>query len=189
MKWSPTYDTVNEQVQRNGCGVIDNFIPATSIPKGAQFSIDLTKWERYLLNLMLGGTIFTVSAHAGGAIRGPFASDGQPLPVCIEFWIEAWDATSQAVTAISTPNSSYHHIVLPFVRCSIPTDVTTGNAPGIVTVAGVGNENPAITANGPWNDWPAGIAGGGGFTSAWGEYDDGTIPTASCGLQAVPSGS
>lgn len=182
-----TNDTQNEQIQRNGCGTIMNRVPPITTPKGSTFSVDLSKWERSLIKLLIGGTTFTTSGHIG-AWRAPFIADGEPLPVCIEYWTKAWDSNSQAVSAISTPNASYHHFVLPYVRCAI-SDVTNDDAPAVYTITGEGSENNNITANGPWNDWPSWIAGGGGFTSSWGEYDDGTIPTSACGLQTVPTTS
>lgn len=187
IKAGPVNDTVAEKIQRNGCGQIITRVPPITTIKGATFSVDLSRWDRELIWLLTGGTLFTNSgSHAG--IRAPYVADGEALPCCIEWWTKAYSGNAQAVTATSTPNGSYHHYVEPLVRCSI-AEWTNDEGIAVYTVTGEGTENSSITANGPWNDWPAWIAGDGGFTAAWGEYDDGTLPTAACGLQTVPSGS
>lgn len=187
-KIGTTDDTVNEVLRRNGCGTIVTVVPQQVSVKGSALSIDLTKWERDLIALLCGGLPMVTGGHTAG-YRSPFLSDGPPLPCCIEFWGKAWDGSTQAVTAQSTPNGSYHHYVLPFVQCSISSQFTLANGDTIFTVTGTGSENPNITADGPWNDWPSWVAGHGGFTSAFGEYDDGTLPVSACGLATVPTTS
>lgn len=152
-----TNDTINESIRRNGCGTIMTRIPQIVTVKGSSFSVDLTKWERHLIKLMCGGTVFTISGVPGGYMSPAF-DDGQPAPVCIELWSKGWDASAQAVTAVSTPNVSYHCWVLPMVQCSL-SEFTLANGDTVFTVTGEGSENPNITADGPWNDWPAGVAG------------------------------
>lgn len=187
-KIGTTNDTINQVLRRNGCGTIVTSIAQQVSVSGSQISIDLTKWERDLIQLLVGGLAMVSSGHTG-AYRAPYLSDGPPNPVCIELWSKAWDTSTQAVTAISTPNGSYHHWVLPFVQCDLSSQFTLANGDTIFTITGTGSENPVITADGPWNDWPSWVAGHGGFTSSFGEYDDGTIPTAACGLQTVPATS
>lgn len=187
-KIGTTDDTINEVLRRNGCGQIVTRVAQQVSVKGSSVSIDLTKWERDLIQLMVGGLAMTTSGHTGGW-RAPALSDGPPNPVCIELWSKAWDGSNQAVTAISTPNGSYHVWVLPFVQCSLSTQFTLANGDTIFTITGEGSENPNITADGPWNDWPAWVAGHGGFTTAFGEYDDGSLPVSACGLQTVPATS
>jgi hypothetical protein len=186
-KIGPTNDTVNEIIRRNGCGQIITHVPQQVSIKGSTVSFDISRFDRDLIWLLTGGTRFVKSGHTIG-LRAPFLSDGPSLPVCMEFWSRAWDGTQQATTFESTPNVSYHHWVLPFVRCSI-AEFTLANGDTVFTVSGDGSENQQITADGPWNDWPPEVAGAGGFTAAYGEYDDGTIPTAACGLQTVPTTS
>lgn len=187
IKAGPTNDTQAEKIAKNGCGTTITRIPPITTIKGATFSVDLSRWDRALIWLLTGGTLFSNSSARAG-IRSPYVADGEALPCCIEWWAKAYDGTAQAVTSTSTPNGSYHHYVEPMVRCAI-TEWTNDENIAVFTVTGEGTENPSITANGPWNDWPSWIAGTGGFTASWGEYDDGTIPTAACGLQTVPSGS
>lgn len=187
-KIGTTDDTINEVLRRNGCGKIITVVPQQVSVKGSAISFDLTKWERDLIALLCGGLAMTTGGHTAG-YRAPALADGVPLPCCIEFWSKAWDGSTQAVTAQSTPNGSYHHFVMPFVQCSLSSQFTLANGDTIFTVTGTGSENPNITADGPWNDWPAYIAGHGGFTTAFGEYDDGTLPTSACGLQVVPATS
>lgn len=183
-----TDDTVNEVLRRNGCGTIVTNIPAQVTVKGSSFSIDLTKWDRDLIKLLCGGVVLQNSSHSAG-YKAPKLADGVTDPCCIELWSKAWDGSNWAVTTTSSPNGSYHHYVLPFVRCSISSAFTLANGDTVYTITGTGSENPNITVNGPWNDWPAWVVAQNGFDSAFGEYDDGTIPTAAHGLVAVPAGS
>lgn len=186
-KIGTTDDTINEQIRRNGCGRIVSSIAAQTSVKGSAFSVDLTQWDRELIQLLVGGLVMRTGGHAA-AWRAPSLDDGPPLPTCIEVFAKAWDGTVQAITAQSA-GGSWHHFVLPLVQCSLSNQFTLANGDTIFTITGVGAENPNITADGPWNDWPAYIAGHGGFTSAFGEYDDGTLPTANCGLVTVPATS
>lgn len=187
-KMGTTSNTIAEVIRRNGCGTITTHIAAQPSVSGSAFSIDLLAWERDLIALMCGGLAMVTSGHTGG-YRAPALLDGVPLPVCIEVWSKAWDGSVQAITSISTPNASYHHYVLPYVLCDLSTQFTLTTGDTVFTVTGNGSENPNITADGPWNDWPTWVAGHGGFTTALGEYDDHTIPTGLCGLQAVPTTS
>lgn len=187
-KMGTTSDTIAKVLRRDGCGRIVTLVAAQPNVSGSAFSIDLLKWERDLISLMTGGTTFTTGGHTAGW-RSSFLSDGVPLPVCIEVWSKAWDSSVQAITAQSTPLGSYHHWVMPFVYCDISSQFTLTTSDAVFTLTGSGAENPNITADGPFNDWPAYVAGKGGFTSALGEYDDKTIPTGACGLQTVPTTS
>lgn len=185
-KLGTTSDTINEQIRRNGCGRITTRIPQQVSVKGSSFSVDLTKWERHLIRLLCGGTVLTSTVSVG--YKAPALDDGPANPVCIELWSKAWDGSGQAVTALSTPNASWHCWVLPFVQCSL-SEFTLANGDTIFTVTGEGSENPNITINGPWNDWPGFASSQGGFNTAFGEYDSIVLPTAACGLTTVPSGS
>lgn len=187
-KIGTTSDTVNALLRRNGCGQIVTTRPAVVSVSGSQFSVDLTAWERDLIALLCGGTPISSGGHTLG-YKSPLLADGATLPVCIELWSRAWDSSVQAVTAQSTPNPSYHCWVLPFVQCDLSTQFTLATGDTIFTVTGTGVENPNITVNGPWNDWPAAAIAQNGFNSAFGEFDDSTLPTATCGLATVPSGS
>jgi hypothetical protein len=188
VKIGTTDDTINEVLRRNGCGRIVTNIPEQVSVKGSSFSVDLTKWDRDLIKLLCGGTTLTDGGHTKG-YKAPKLADGVPDPCCIEVWAKAWDGSNWAVTDESSPNGSYHHYVLPFVRCSISSEFTLATGDTIYTITGVGSENPNITVNGPWNDWPDFVVAQNGFDSAFGEYDDGTIPVAAHGLVAVPAGS
>lgn len=186
-KLGTTNDEINESIRRNGCGQIVTRIPKQVSVKGSSFSVDLTKWERDLIKLFCGGTVLTSGGNSVG-YKAPALADGQAPPVCVELWSKAWDGSGQAVTALSTPNASYHCWVLPFVQCSL-SEFTLANGDTIFTVTGEGSENPNITVNGPWNDWPTFAAAQNGFNTAFGEFDDSSLPTATCGLTTVPSGS
>jgi hypothetical protein len=189
VKIGTTNDTVNEFIRKNGCGSIVTRIPDQTVVKGSSFSVDLTRWDRDLIRLLCGGVTLTNSGHSAG-YKSPKFADGVPNPCCIEVWAKAWDGSVQAVTTTSTPNASYHCYVLPYVQCSLSSAFTlAGGTDAIFTITGTGSENPNATVNGPWNDWPAFAVAQNGFDSAFGEFDDSTLPTAVCGITTVPSGS
>ncbi len=173
--------------QINGCGAVLASIKEADKITGATISVDIAKWERDLLHLMTGGTTFATGGHTGGWQVAKIA-DGTPNPVCIELWSKAIDGSAAAVTAISTPNAAYHVFVLPFVTCTFQPFTLQNGFSGF-TISGVGAENTAATANGPFNDWPSWVAGKGGITAVIGEFETGTVPTAACGVTSVPSGS
>src|SRR6266571_4512509 len=79
-KLGTTNDTVNEIIRRNGCGSIMTRVPQTVTIKGSTFSVDLTKWERPLIQLLVGGTLLTSSANSAGW-KAPSIADGQANPV------------------------------------------------------------------------------------------------------------
>jgi hypothetical protein len=56
-------------------------------------------------------------------------------------------------------------------------------------VKGKSVENAAITANGPFNDWPIWTADNGGVTRCYGYFLDSALPSATCARIPVPSGS
>src|SRR5213592_4628110 len=58
-KLGTTNDEINEQIRRNGCGAIVTRIPKQVSVKGSSFSVDLTKWERPLIQLFCGGTLLS----------------------------------------------------------------------------------------------------------------------------------
>lgn len=182
-----TIDSGTKFTQKNGCGAIVAAIQEPDKLTGATVSIDLANWERDLLHLMCGGTTFTSGGHTMGW-QVPKIADASPNPCCIELWSKALDGSAQAVTATTSPNAAFHVFVLPFVTCTFQP-FTLANGMTTFTVSGVGAENTAATANGPFNDWPPSVAGKGGFTAVIGEYETGTVPTALCGVTAVPSGS
>lgn len=182
-----TIESGTKFTQKNGCGALSAAITEADKISGATISMDVAKWERQLLNLMCGGTLFSSGANPGGW-QVPKIADATPNPVCIELWSKAIDGSAAAVTAISTPNAAYHVFVLPFVTCTFQP-FTLANGFTTFTINGVGAENTAETADGPWNDWPSWVAGKGGITSVIGEFETATLPTAACGLASVPASS
>lgn len=173
----------------NGCGAIKADIIQPDTITGATVTIDLGLMEHDLLGLLCGGTVFDTLDHAHSiGWQVPKIADTAPFPVSMEFWSKAIDGSAPAVTAASTPNAAYEVTVLPYVICTF-MPFTLANGMTVYQVTGVGSENSALTANGAWNDWPAGVAGHGGITSVTGFYQTATLPSVSCGLQAVPTGS
>jgi hypothetical protein len=187
-KIGTTNDTVNEVIRRNGCGTIVTTVAAQTLVKGSAFSVDLTVWDRELLQLMCGGTVLRKAGAASG-YKSPKLLDGQSDPCCIELWSKSWNGSTQAISPASTPSASWHRWVLPEVFCYISTQFTLTTGDTIFTINGDGVENPNISADGPFSDWPAWVSGTGGINSAFGEFDDNTVPVASTALATVAAGS
>lgn len=180
-------DTGAEFIQKNGCGNICAIVKEPDKIKRSTITMDLCKFDFEMMSLLCDGTLFSSAGHGVG-YEPPSVSAGDPDPVCFEVWCKAWDSAAQAIPTFTTPNAAYIHFVVPFAKFT-QNPFTLANGITTFTVKGDGSENTAITANGPWNDWPSVIAGGGGITHVYGVFLDATLPTATCGFQTVPSGS
>lgn len=167
----------------NGCGAIKANVEEPDTITGATVAIDLTLMEHELLHLLCGGDKFTAAGHTIGW-QVPHIADAVSLPICAEFWSKAIDGSAPAVTANTTPNAAYEVTVLPLVIFTFQP-YTLANGFTTYAVSGKASENTAITANGPWNDWPTGVS----VTSVVGMFETATLPTAACALEAVPAGS
>lgn len=174
-----------EFIQKNGCGQIIARVKELDKIKGATLSLDLGKLDRELLYLMCGGRLMTTSGVVTGYEPNGLTS-ADPAPFCFEVYSKAWDGSAHAVTAATSPNVAYDCFVLPFVR-GVQQPFTLANGITVFTVNGDASENANLTANGPWNDWPAAVSPG--ITKVYGEFLTATLPTAACGRVSVPTGS
>lgn len=180
-------ETGAEFIQKNGAGTICATKKESDKIKRATVTLDLCALDFELMSILCDDFLFSASSQGIG-MQPPLVSAGDPTPVCFEAWSYAWNGASQAVPTFTTPNGAFLHWVLPFVRFTQqPFDLANGVT--VFQVKGDGIENSAITANGPWNDWPSAIAGPGGITHTFGVFLDATLPTPSAGFQTVPSGS
>jgi len=179
---------------KNGCGTIAQTVKQPSKVKGSTVTLELTNFDPALLWLLIGNSRRIVDSGGAGSgeiigWEAPLVSAAAGNGVCLELWSKAWDSTVQATPAFAGGSTAvYFHWVFPkviFTLSDLPLqeDFTT------TTVEGVGSENPNLTANGPWNDWPSDVAGPGGFSGSVGFYYDSTIPTSVCGISTVPATS
>lgn len=161
--------------------------------KAVELSLDICSLEPDLLNLMVPGRTFTTTTGTGtGANKTmgyefPRPDSGCSAGVCLEVWQLAWDSDSQAVSNLFAANTlTYVHWVFPRVAFQI-ADFTMEQKFTVFSVEGSCKTNAKITANGPYDDWPVGVANKGGVTGLGGFFYDSTIPTAACSLITVTS--
>lgn len=138
---------------------------------------------------LMGARLFRDdSARIVGA-QTPVAGSATNQPICIEAWSRAWDGTSQAISPTTSPELSYWHWVFPYSHGFTMQAVDLGNAGQVFQYNGLSDDNPAITLNGPFNDWPSYLADEGGVVGARGYFLDTAPPDATCAMITVPAGS
>jgi hypothetical protein len=183
----PQISEGDEVEVKDGCGDICATWVDPDIVKRVNATINLCQLDAQLYWLIMGGTAFTESPSDdlfGGML--PAVADGGGPAVCLEWWTKAQDGASQATPESTGSLAAYYHFVIPKIRFS-PGGTTFENGPAEFPCVGKGDENPNITANGPFDDWPAEIAQNGGITSPWGWWLDSALPDASCAFVNVTS--
>ena len=189
LNWSTVIEAGDEGVQKNGAGTICSTFKNPDSVKRVDLSMDLCKLDSQLLALLTQGDTFEDAADSFKVIGGqlPLSTTELNIPLCLEVWTRAWDGSQQAVPTFTTPDGAYWHWVFPLCHF-VPGATTLDGAIHVFPVTGTSEENVNITANGPFNDWPAEVAGEGGVTASAGWFLDSVLPTAA-GIIAVPSGS
>lgn len=174
---------------KNGCGdICATFVDCDKV-KRVDPVVTLCSLDAQLIELMAGGTLFTETPSLDPfGMKIPSPGDACPTPVSLEWWTIAWDVDSQATPASLSNVPGYWHFVIPRVMFSFG-DITFENGIAVIPLNGKGEANSAITANGPFNDWPTEVAGTGGVNSPFGFWLDATLPTASCDYITVPATS
>lgn len=175
----------DDLVQKNGCGKVISAFKDIDRLKSIDLAMDLTYLDDYILELMAGITVFSSGGNPIGGQIPAVGSDGAG-PVCLEAWSKAWSGGGPAIPTFTSPNPAYIRWVFPKTTWHM-ADFTLQHGFVVIPVEGKAEENSRITANGPFDDWPAGVAGPGGITRAMGWFYDATLPTASCGYTSVPS--
>lgn len=176
---------------KNGCGEICQTFRDCDRLIGASIEMDLCHLDAELIAFMTGSSIIRDLGGTGDGdtIGMELASsdDACPNGVSLELWTKAWDSNVQATPPfLGGSTLAYFHFVFPRTKWQVG-QLTFENDFMRVPVRGFAEENPRITANGPFDDWPADIAARGGITNIGGFFLDSTIPTASCGAIEVPS--
>jgi hypothetical protein len=178
----------DEFTLKNGCGAICQTYKDCDRVKRVTLDMDLCQLDSELLSLLTSGSnIIDISSGDSIGYQLPEAQTECSNGVSLELWTKAWDGSYQATAPVYGGTAeTWWHWVMPSVKfqlgqLSLQNDVLT------VPVKGFGNDNPRITANGPFDDWPSDIVALGGITSSAGWFLDDTLPTASCGFINVPS--
>lgn len=177
--------------QKNGCGNICQTFRDCDRITGASLELKLCHLDAELISFLTGSTVIRdLSGTGQGDAIGmefPASDDDCPNGVSLELWTKAWDNTQQATPPfLGGGTIAYFHFVFPRTKFQMG-QMKFENDFMEIPVSGFANENSRITANGPFDDWPADIAARGGFTNVGGFFLDDTIPTASCGAISVPS--
>lgn len=169
-----------EIIQKNGGGRLCATFKDVDRIKSATVDMELCQLDAELLALLTGGTIIGDPAIG---FMPPSSDEALENPVCLEVWTRAWAGASQATIA---SEAAYWHFVFPSVKFT-PGDFTLDESTAIFPVSGTGIENPSITPNGPFNDWPADVQDVGGITRVYGVFLDTAPPDAVCGEIALPT--
>lgn len=177
-------ETGEEKTIKNGCGTLMSVLKDPDTSKGLTLATDLSQLDAYLNEMLAGSQTFT---SGGNAIGFQFAAVGStPTPVCFEAWSKAWEVDRQLVAPFTTPNPTYIHWVFPNTQW-VQGQLTAEHDIAVVPLTATGKENPQITANGPFDDWPAAVAAVGGVTRIGGWFYDSAIPAVTCDRIAVTS--
>lgn len=177
-------ETGTEFTQKNGLGAICATLKQPDTVKRVTLALELCQLDSQLIAMLTGGDPFTAGADVIG-MQLP-AVGGTPPNLCVEAWTKAWDGGGQAVPSYTSPNPAYFHFVFPLTTW-VQGQFNMAEGFMVVPLTGSGSENNAITANGPFDDWPAAVAGRGGITRIGGWFLDEDIPTAACAAITVSS--
>jgi hypothetical protein len=179
-----TTEAGDDITQKNGCGNICATLQSPDLIKGLTLDIDFCRLDAYLYELLTGSDTFTSGADAVGF---QFAAVGAaPGPVCFEGWSKAWDVDHQATDAFTSPDATWIHWVFPYTRW-VQGDITVEHGIDVYPASAKGSENSAITADGPFNDWPAPVSAHGGVTRVGGWFFDDDIPVVTANKVPVTS--
>jgi len=177
--------TGDDKELKNGCGLVMATFKEPDKIKRLNLSMDLSQLDMDVISFLDGSDTFSSGAEVIG-MQFPSVTSELTTVTCVEAWSKAWDGGQQAVDPFTTPDVTYFHWVFPLTKW-VQGDKTIEDELMVVPMNGTSEENSHITANGPFNDWPAEIAGPGGITRIGGVFLDDSIPTAGCTPIAVTS--
>lgn len=161
-------------VQKDGCGNIRFSLKDPDTVTGIDITVDLCSLDSRLKTLLLGGTALASAGNPFGYISP--ALSATPPTLCTEFWVKAMAASAQVTDVTTTPNPTYYHFVFPSTKWTQANNTYENANFAIDQVKGFGVENASITANGPFDDWPATIVAAGGIKTAYGWWYDDDVP-------------
>jgi hypothetical protein len=180
---TPRVEAGEQHIQRNGAAVICQQAQECDTLVGQDLTLQLCTNDLILIGLLTGAVTPSDATGVMGYLeRG--MNDGCQRPVCVEWWSYAWDNNAQAMIA-GAPQ--YWHRVVPYVTW-VHAPSTYARGFQVVTLNGKGSENPNITTNGPYDDWPTQIATADGLVNrSFGEWREATLPAAACATITVSS--
>lgn len=180
---TPEVEKGEEDVVKNACGSICQVFEECDRLKTVTIEMNVCSLEPDLVTLLTGGRSFA-SAGTTRGLEFPLPTDACQNGTSAEFWQLAWSNTSQATL---TGSLLYVHWIFPKVLWQW-SDFKMEGKVSIFKFTGKAKVNAAITANGPFDDWPTYLASAGGMTGLGGFLQDTTtIPVSTCGLVNVPS--
>lgn len=182
VEFSPQTEEGDEFVLKNGCGEICQSYKGCDKIKRVDTTVNLCQLDAALIGLLTGSTVFVDDDEYVTGLKIPGVNDACPNGVCIEFWSIAWDGDQQFVY---NGLPAYWLWVVSKFRPA-PGDFTLENGVLEFPVVGPGESNSQITADGPFDDWPAEVADTGGFDT-FGWVLTTSIPAASDDYVAVTS--
>lgn len=165
--------------QKNGTGRICGAFTDVDRLKHIILTMDLCQLDAQLLELLTTSTVFTSGGNPIGGMVPAVGADPNN-GVCFEVWTKAWDGGAQAIPAFTSPNVAYQHWVFPkatwwYQKFTLQHGFT------VIPVQGKAEENPAMPAHGPYNDWPTAIVAAGGVRRCAGWFYDSVLPSVGCG--------
>lgn len=178
-----------ENIQKNGCGNIVASFKEADRYKSISFEMEIANIDAHLGGLLIGEDVFTSGGNSIGG-RAPAIGATTPNGVCVEAWQKLYDGGGLAVPAFTTPNAAFLRWVFPKVRWVRGGDKMEAGLQ-LVTLQGVGEENGALTVDGPFNDYPAAVKNNtpvGGTPRLYNYFIDPStaVPTTVCGPITVP---
>jgi len=184
------YSTGADLEQKNGCGTICQTYKDCDKLKAFNVTLNLCVLDAQLQQFLMGGYTFrdTGGAGSGDAIgyEYPGLTDACGSGVCMELWTRAWDGSSQAQPPYAGGSIVYFHWVFPKTTWK-QNSTKFEDGFSVFPFVGYGVANSRISANGPYDDWPADIAAHGGIRNAGGWFYDTSLPAASCAAITVTS--
>lgn len=177
--------TGDDKELKNGCGdVIATFKEPDKI-KRLNLGLDLSQLDMDVISFLDGSDTFRSAGSVIG-MQFPSVTAGLTRQVCVEAWSKAWDGGQQAVDPFTTPDVTFFHWVFPLTKW-VQDDKTVEDELMVFPMKGTSEENAHITANGPFNDWPASVSGPGGITRIGGVFLDHVLPDTACAPIPVTS--
>lgn len=160
--------------QKNGSGGICGSYKEGDVVKRVNFTMDLCQLDYALIALLTGSDLFSSAGQPIG-FQIPASTTKLARRLSFEFWTKAYDGGAPATNTYSSGAALYHHFVSASTQWTLGGQ-TFDDGFHVVSLTGQGFENPRITTNGPFDDWPAAIRNAGGVTRALGSFYDTALP-------------
>lgn len=179
-----TKETGDKKTKKNGCGQLMVSLAEDDTLSGIEFASKYCQLDAELIAMKTGASLITSGGNSVGMEFPGVGATSQP--VCLEGWSKAIDVDHQIIAPSTGPLATYIHWVFPFTKWTQDAFTMEDDAME-VDLSGKGQENPYITVNGPFNDWPSYVVAHDGITKLGGWFYDGNLPAATCSRIPVTS--